>query len=413
MMTGLTSELARPRGRYGVDGDYRLIPAPVVFGGYLLMCLAAGVLAGMWLMAGRILPGVGAAVVTAVLVGVGLSIVRFSRRGKFEVWARLLTRLGLRGDERVLDLGCGRGAVLLTAAKLVPRGSAVGVDIWRADQTGNSMEATLANADAEGVADRIEVHTADMTDLRLPDGSFDLIVSSLAIHNLPGRQARLSAIDEAVRVLRPGGRVVIADLGFTRLYATRLRERGMVDVKREDLGWRAWWGLPLIRLHAVTATKPQSRRYRKSRWRGGEIVTAESVSRVVALEEAFLHPRVWDVFPEALQHKYQPVKARLSDVGSERIRLMDAAGIDVQVLSHVAPGVQILADVQAELAVAISREVNDWLADAIAAHPARFAGFAMLPTQSPTDAADGVGADGSRSWLQGRADQRTHQRALP
>jgi predicted TIM-barrel fold metal-dependent hydrolase len=116
-------------------------------------------------------------------------------------------------------------------------------------------------------------------------------------------------------------------------------------------------------------------------------VTAESVSRVVALEEAFLHPRVWDLFPEALQHKYQPVKARLSDVGSERIRLMNAAGIDVQVLSHVAPGVQILADVQAELAVAISREVNDWLADAIAAHPARLAGFAMLPTQSPTDAA--------------------------
>jgi predicted TIM-barrel fold metal-dependent hydrolase len=117
-------------------------------------------------------------------------------------------------------------------------------------------------------------------------------------------------------------------------------------------------------------------------------VTAKSVSRAVALEEAFLHPRVWDLFPEALQQKYQPVKARLSDVGNERIRLMDAAGIDVQVLSHVEPGVQILADVQAELAVAISREVNDWLADVIAAHPARLAGFAMLPTQSPTDAAE-------------------------
>jgi predicted TIM-barrel fold metal-dependent hydrolase len=108
----------------------------------------------------------------------------------------------------------------------------------------------------------------------------------------------------------------------------------------------------------------------------------------VALEEAFLHPRVWDLFPEALQRKYQPVRARLSDVGAERIRLMDAAGIDVQVLSHVQPGVQILADEQAELAVAVSRDVNDWLAAAVAAHPARFAGFAMLPTQSPAQAAD-------------------------
>jgi predicted TIM-barrel fold metal-dependent hydrolase len=67
---------------------------------------------------------------------------------------------------------------------------------------------------------------------------------------------------------------------------------------------------------------------------------------------------------------------------------MDAAGIDVQVLSHVQPGIQILADAEAELAVAITREVNDWLAEVIAAHPARLAGFAMLPTQSPPGAAD-------------------------
>lgn len=72
---------------------------------------------------------------------------------------------------------------------LIPRGRAVGVDIWRADQTGNSMDAALANAEAEGVA----------------------------------------------------------DIGFTRLYARRLRELGMAEVERRDLGWRAWWGLPFIR----------------------------------------------------------------------------------------------------------------------------------------------------------------------
>jgi predicted TIM-barrel fold metal-dependent hydrolase len=117
-------------------------------------------------------------------------------------------------------------------------------------------------------------------------------------------------------------------------------------------------------------------------------MTADSGIRTVALEEAFLHPRVWELFPEALQRKYQPVRARLSDVGSGRIRQMDAAGIDVQVLSHVGPGVQILADDQAELAVAVSREVNDWLAEVVAAQPSRFAAFAMLPTQSPAAAAD-------------------------
>ena len=255
-MTELATELARPRGRYGVDGDYRLIPAPVVLAVYLLICLAATVLASRWLVSGRTLWGLGTAVVAGLLVAAGASVLRFSRRGKFEVWARLLTGLTLRGDERVLDLGCGRGAVLLTAAKLVPRGSAVGVDIWRADQTGNSMQATQANAAVEGVADRVELHTRDMTDLQFPDESFDLVVSNLAIHNLADNDARRSAIDEAVRVLRPGGHIMIADLAFTHLYATRLRQRGMADVRRRDLGWRAWWGLPFFRTHAVTATKP-------------------------------------------------------------------------------------------------------------------------------------------------------------
>ena len=252
------TELARPRGSYGVDGDYSVIPAPVLFAGYLLLCLAATLLAAVWLAGGRTPWGIGAGVVAVVLIASGLSIARFSRRGKFEVWARLLTGLNLRGDETVLDLGCGRGAVLLAGAKLVPRGHAVGVDIWRADQTGNSMQATLANADIEGVADRVTLHTRDMTDLQFPGDSVDVVVSNLAIHNLSGNGARRSAIVEAVRVLRPGGRVVIADLGFTRRYAAWLQQCGMVDVERRSLGWRAWWGLPFIRSHAVTATKPIS-----------------------------------------------------------------------------------------------------------------------------------------------------------
>jgi predicted TIM-barrel fold metal-dependent hydrolase len=118
------------------------------------------------------------------------------------------------------------------------------------------------------------------------------------------------------------------------------------------------------------------------------MVSVKSVSRVVALEEAFLHPRVWDLFPESLRKKYKVLMARLTEVGAERVRLMDAAGIDVQVLSHVQPGIQILPDTDAELAIEVCREVNDWLAEVIAAHPARFAGFAMLPTQSPPEAAE-------------------------
>jgi len=117
-------------------------------------------------------------------------------------------------------------------------------------------------------------------------------------------------------------------------------------------------------------------------------VKRDSSVRTIALEEAFLHPRVWGLFPASLQQRYLPVHARLSDVGPDRIRQMDAAGIDMQVLSHVQPGIQILPDDQADLAVEVCHEVNDWLAEVVAAQPTRYSGFAMLPTQSPARAAD-------------------------
>jgi len=180
-------------------------------------------------------------------------------RGKFLVWADLLDQLGLRGDERILNLGCGRGAVLLLAAQHLTTGQAVGVDLWRTrDQSGNAADATRRNAVAEGVADRVELHTADMTALPLQDDSFDLVVSSLAIHNISGRAGQEKALEEAVRVLRPSGRLMIADIWATRHYQAHLAKLGMSDVARRGLGWRFWWGGPWAPTRLVTATKPTS-----------------------------------------------------------------------------------------------------------------------------------------------------------
>ena len=135
--------------------------------------------------------------------------------------------------------------MLLAAAKRLPQGRAIGVDLWQADQTDNSPQSTLANAELEGVTDRVELHTADMTALPLPDESVDVIVSNLAIHNIPTRAGRRLALDHAVRVLRPGGRLAIADLWETRQHAeafagTGLAKRAapqprMADVVRRPL----------------------------------------------------------------------------------------------------------------------------------------------------------------------------------
>lgn len=165
---------------------------------------------------------------------------------------RLLDGLQLRGDERVLDVGCGRGLLLNAAARRLPRGRAVGVDLWqREDQSGNAPETTLANARAEDVEARVELHTGDMRQLPFEAASFDAIVSSWAVHNIYDEAGRTQALQEIVRVLKPGGRLAMIDIQHTHQYEHVLKEAGMAEVKRSGPNF-----LFVIPSHTVTARKP-------------------------------------------------------------------------------------------------------------------------------------------------------------
>lgn len=239
----LSRQHVRPKGSYGIDAP-RLLPV-------LALLFIANLVQGA--MSGKLWPFLG-----AVLI-LGCAALGFyaSTRGKFLVWSELLDALKLCGDEQILDIGCVRGAVLMLTAQRLTAGRAIGVDLWRkGDQSGNAADATERNAVAEGVADRVELHTADMTALPFENPSFDVIVSSIAIHNVD-RPGRDKAIKEAVRVLRPGGRLMIADLSATRQYLAQLKELGMTNVERVNLGWRMWWTGPWLSTHLVTASKPK------------------------------------------------------------------------------------------------------------------------------------------------------------
>ena len=161
----------------------------------------------------------------------GLAIIWSSRVAKLWERDRLLKDLQLQGDERVLDVGCGRGLLLIGAAKRLPHGRAVGIDLWSTrDQGKNNRGATLANAQIEGVADRVEVHDGDMRSLPFADASFDAVIASLSVHNVESRGGRSQTIEEIVRVLKPGGRVALMDIFHIGEIAAALRQSGLQDV---------------------------------------------------------------------------------------------------------------------------------------------------------------------------------------
>lgn len=106
---------------------------------------------------------------------------------------------------------------------------------------------------------------------------------------------------------------------------------------------------------------------------------------IIAIEEHYFDPELAAHFEGRNDIKLPRIRERLDDLGGLRIKEMDEAGIDIQVLSHGAPSTQRM---DAETAVKLARSVNDKLYDTIQSKPDRFAGFAALPTPDPKAAAD-------------------------
>ncbi len=227
-----------PQPDYGVDAP-KLVRRFAVRGGVMV------VFAALLYYANRNSSPAAATSIGSMLLSIGVTfllisaiMVWSSRVAKLKMRDRILDSLPWRGDEQVLDVR-------------LKTGKATGVDIWQSqDLSGNSAEATKANAVAEGVADKIKLETADARKLPFGANSFHIVVSSLAIHNIDSSAERLKALREIARVVKPGGSVAIYDIFHTAEYARNLQQLGLTDVKLSSYSFL--WCVPS---RTVTARK--------------------------------------------------------------------------------------------------------------------------------------------------------------
>lgn len=112
----------------------------------------------------------------------------------------------LKGNELVLDVGCGLGRASVGAAKLLKTGKIIGIDVWdKLEILGNSPERAYKNAEIEGVRNKVEFHTGDALDLPFNDEYFDVVICAGCITTFKNDEQKIKAMKEIFRVLKTNG----------------------------------------------------------------------------------------------------------------------------------------------------------------------------------------------------------------
>ena len=158
----------------------------------------------------------------------GLWMLIYSKFGKLRHRNRILNLIDWKGSENVLDIGTGRGLLMIGAAKRLTTGKSTGINIWNAeDLTANKMENTLKNAVIEGVKDKVDVKNDNAVNMSFQDNTYEIIISNLCLHNINNFDERKKACNEIVRVLKNGGTSVISDFKHINEYKNNFKELGV------------------------------------------------------------------------------------------------------------------------------------------------------------------------------------------
>lgn len=115
------------------------------------------------------------------------------------------------GEGKILDIGTGSGSLIIKMAKAYPKAYLTGIDYWGEDWE-YSKDQCKQNAAIEGVSDRMVFIKASAAELPFNNDEFDIVVSCLTFHEVKDREDKIEVIQEAWRVLKPGGQFIFLDL---------------------------------------------------------------------------------------------------------------------------------------------------------------------------------------------------------
>jgi len=190
-------ESAKPHYGYYALPIVAILSAIIVAVGILVAIL-------VWWVAGAILIGFG----IYMILSYGVSIFLMDQTKVSE----LPKILEVRGDEKVLDVGCGLGKMTVGIAKVLKEGKVIGIDIWdKMEILGNSPERAYENARIEGVRDKVEFKYGDVLSIPFADNSFDVVTAQSVLNNLHNKRNKSRALTEIRRVLRPRGKFLMLE----------------------------------------------------------------------------------------------------------------------------------------------------------------------------------------------------------
>ncbi|MCI2031409.1 class I SAM-dependent methyltransferase [Limosilactobacillus sp.] len=192
---------------------------------------------------------------TIIIVLVLLAILIYCNtlfRGRHLIWNQVLGDLKIPTKSRVAILGLNYAGLFINVAKLLKApGKVTGVNTGNENIAKQEQKRIKENR----VADRAELVEGSLQNLPLESRHYDYVFSAFTFHTVSPAINRGRAIQEAVRVMKPEGTLIIVDFGDLQQYRPLLNQMGFQNVRVVPTGVTGWWGGPWLKTRILVARR--------------------------------------------------------------------------------------------------------------------------------------------------------------